>query len=139
MKKYIPLLLVFISGFVVHMFLFSDLLPESLFPTTPSTIKKEQIGATIPTPQFGTSAIYIEYKNGSFRPKSAVSKVSNHILIRNMDPKEAMWLESDAEFLKTTRPYGLSEQVDITPKKDGTYIVKNKLHEGSQFTVIIKP
>lgn len=140
MKLFIPVLLAFVAGFAAHLFLFSDLVPNSLFPMRPSAVNTARTGATIPTPEFAKSAVYIEYKRGTFTPTTAVSKVGNRIVIRNMDPDVTMWLDlPDANFLKTTRPYGLSEQIDVVPQTSGTYMVRNKTHEGATFTIIIKP
>ncbi|MBI1863164.1 hypothetical protein HYS00_03520 [Candidatus Microgenomates bacterium] len=137
--RFVLFVIIFAAGFAVHMFFFSDVLPNALFPVQPSTVKTSGSGAAIPTPEFGKSSVYIEYKNGTFSPKTAVSKVNNHILIRNMDSTDAMWLDSTAEFLRTSRPYGLSEQVDVIPSKAGTYTVSNKLKDNVFFTVIVKP
>lgn len=142
MKKTVPILVSFIGGFLVHMFLFSDLLPDSAFPNRPAAAKSAQTGAAIPTPEFAKSMVYIEYKDGKFTPRIAVSKVGNHILIRNMDPKKTMYLDSDASgaaFFKTTRPYGLSEQIDVVPQKSGTFKATNKENTDASFTVIVKP
>ncbi len=142
MKRALPIVFAFAAGFVVHMFMFSDFLPNSLFPNRPAAAKKKAGEATVPTPEFAKSTVYIEYKNRQFNPKTAVSKVGNHILIRNMDPKELMQLDtnaSDAAFFKSVRPYALSEQIDVVPRTSGTFKVINKEYPEASFTVIIKP
>jgi hypothetical protein len=138
-KHILPTALAFSAGFLVHMFLFSDVLPATYFPTKPTAVRKADTGAIIPTPEFAKSSVYIEYANGSFTPKTALSKVGNHIVVRNMDRDERMFLDSDTDYIKTPRPYLLSEQIDVVARKSGTFVVKNKLREGAQFTIIIKP
>lgn len=142
MKRFLPLGFAFMAGFAVHMFFFSDLLPDVIVPNRPAAAKAKQNEAPVPTSPFAKSTVYIEFKDNAFRPKTAVSKIGNHILIRNMDPKQTMQLEStasDAGFLKTPRPYGLSEQIDVVPRVSGTFKVFNKETPEASFTVIIKP
>lgn len=138
MKRALSLIAAFAAGFAVHMFLFTDLVPSSIYPTQPSSTI-QATGAPAPTSEFSRSVIYIEYKNGRFNPSRAVSKVGNRIVVRNMDAEEKMSLDSDAVFLTTPRPYGLSEQIDVVPRESGTFTVRNKEHESAQFTVVVKP
>lgn len=136
MKLFVPLLLAFVSGFLLHMFVFSDVLPQTFIPARPSSTTTKK---TEPTPEFAQSMVYTEYKNRAFNPKTIVSKRGNHIKIRNVDATEKMWLVSDAPFLSTPRAYGESEEIDVVPTEAGTFMVRNKLHEGPTLTVIVKP
>lgn len=136
MKKTIPLGIAFAAGFLLHMFVFSDVLPQTFIPARPSSTNAQK---TQPTPEFAQSMVYTEYKNRAFSPKTIVSKRGNHIKIRNMDQTEGMWLVSDASFLSTPRAYGESEEIDVVPTVAGTYTVTNKLREGPTLTVIVKP
>lgn len=135
----LPIVLAFGAGFGVHMFFFTDFVPSSIMPAKPSSLKASVSGAPQPTSEFAKSVVYVEYKDGRFNPTRVVSKVGNRIIVRNADSEEKMWLESDGGVIKTVRPYGLSEQVDVVPRIAGTITVKNKVNEGASFTVVIKP
>ncbi len=137
-KIFFLFFLFFLLGFIVHAVFFPDLLLNRFISFDTELIGPQNKTVT-PTPLFGSSTSVVLYENGRFHPSSAVLKKSNRLIIKNNSKDEPMWLESEAEFLQTSRPYGYSEALNIILPQAGTFSVKNKLDPENSLILTIKP
>ncbi len=82
---------------------------------------------------------YVVYDGFSFRPDRVTLKKGNYLAITNKSKDTLMWLLSDYDGLSTTRGYGESEQRRIVVTKEGTFIVKDKIHPSASVQLTILP
>lgn len=82
---------------------------------------------------------YIEYDGSSFHPDQVTLKKGNYLAITNKSKEVLMWLLSDYNGLSTTRGYAEGEQRRIVMTKEGTFIVKDKIHPSASVQITILP
>jgi plastocyanin len=130
----------FAAGFVIHALFFPYVLTEKQVVQAEKDIgyiKDTKLKAT-PADQVNDLITYVDYAEGNFHPTSVTITRGNYVSITNRHKKEQMWLNSEAEFLSTVRPYATGERLQTTIAKPGTYTVIDKNNPDAKLTIVVK-
>lgn len=133
MKLLLALIFGFLTGFLVHAFVFPDLLANGIIvPSAEELLSNEVKPTTADAPESADMAI--TFDGTKFSRNNITMGVTRYISITNESESNLMLLTSNEKLLKTPRGYGYKERVFARMDTKGTFTV----HEvGSGATMVI--
>ncbi len=140
-KRLLIFILIFATGFVTHMLVFPDFIPQysqSIQRSFKNVLGVETQKKDQSVQRADPLEIVVVYKDGDFAPSQIIIPVTRYIEIQNASKTELMWLVSDNKLLNTDRGYGQGEQLRAQLNDKGTFFVKNKLEPQHSLIITVK-
>lgn len=138
MKKNITLSIVFfIAGFLMHAFVFPDMLSNGIADVQqiaiPDTKTQNESNGT-QDEQFTK----ITFDGDRFSRNNVTVGFTRYIQIINDNESKLMWLVSDVPELTTKRGYGYKEAIQTQFNKKGQFVIINKNNPQEKLVVTVK-